>query len=389
MSAMTRTFRDRALDATGRVLPYLLAIAFIFSYYTYIGTAVILALCAWYLALNARAVPANRWAMVVIAFFALIAAKDGIMWLAGSGSFKALAKSGSRVFVLAGCAALLDAERGDRLERTWLKTFGITAAAMALIFALMRSGMIQRIYNVNLFGMQSLWFPLALAIGARTRSPIQAAAILAVGLGILAFDGYWPWASFPGSRSAPLAFAATAVFALLPRKPATRIAAAILVIAAAAGIAFLSTTYNRKLDDLLIYRQELWNAYAAKGAERPLTGWGYTESAENQALVAESLKGKRSYDQVIAIGSGPHNAFLAMFFENGIVFAIAYAALLAARFLRAGTPLGFLDLSLVAYSILMSTDAMNPGGLTFLGFFLGICLLGEGEGGPNRENGRV
>lgn len=388
MMLTRESFRTGGIEATGRVLHWLLSAAFVLSYYTRVGTALIIALCAWYLALNIEALRKDRWALAVIVLFALVAAKDGAMLLAGSGSFKAFAKSGSRVFVLAGCAAMLDAHRGERIERMLLLAFGITAAAMGAIFALMRFGAIPAIYNPNLFGMQALWFPLALAVrmrdgGLRPDAPIvrkyiAAAAILLGGVAILFADGYLAGASFPGSRTAPFALATASVFALLPRKRLARVLAAGVVVAALIGIAVLSRTYSEKLDNLLASRQQLWNAFAAKGAERPLTGWGYTDVEENRAIVAESMKGKSYYEAEMLIGSGPHNAFLAMFFENGILFLLAYAGLLVARLLKSSVPAGFFDVSLLAYIVLMSADAMSPGGVTFLGFFLGMCLLSVG-----------
>jgi O-antigen ligase len=112
-----------------------------------------------------------------------------------------------------------------------------------------------------------------------------------------------------------------------------------------------------------------------KGAERPLLGWGYTEEDDNRRLVGPLLEGKRAYEMIMRKGLGPHNAFLGMFFENGAIAALFFVTLFFLRVLRSSTPFGSFDVSLIAYIAFMSSDAMNPGGLTFLGYYLGICLL--------------
>jgi O-antigen ligase len=109
--------------------------------------------------------------------------------------------------------------------------------------------------------------------------------------------------------------------------------------------------------------------------ERPLLGWGYTDEGDNIRLVADKLRGMPIHDQFMASGLGPHNSLLAMFFENGALFALAYLALLFLRARKTGPRAGLFDVSLAAYIAFMSADAMAPGGVTFLGFYLGACLL--------------
>jgi len=156
---------------------------------------------------------------------------------------------------------------------------------------------------------------------------------------------------------------------------APRILLIVEAACAAAAIAFLSLVFVPKIDAILTGRAELWTAYAAKGMERPLLGWGYTDEGDNLRLLADKLRGAPIYDQFMASGLGPHNSLLAMFFENGGLFALAYLALLLLRARRTGGRVGLFDLSLAAYLAFMSADAMAPGGITFLGFYLGACLL--------------
>jgi hypothetical protein len=68
-----------------------------------------------------------------------------------------------------------------------------------------------------------------------------------------------------------------------------------------------------------------------------------------------------------------------MFFENGVIALAGYITLLIARIRAIRVPLTMFDVSLLAYFIFMSLDAMAPGGLTVLGYFLGLCILAVPE----------
>ena len=92
-------------------------------------------------------------------------------------------------------------------------------------------------------------------------------------------------------------------------------------------------------------------------------------------MLNNELRGRPIYDEFMAVGNGPHNSFLAMFFENGIIAIAIYIVLFIIRVLRTKSPPNFFDVSLVAFLVFMSTDAINSGGITFLGFFLGVCFL--------------
>lgn len=371
--------RVRALDETTRFLPLVFTAAFVFSYYTRLGTIAILALCAWYLVWNGPEVLKQRWALAFIGFFALITLKDALMWALGQGAFKSFAKSGSRVFVLAGCAAMIAAVERKKLEKALVVALGLMAFVVGAATLGRHLNLLPLMFNRNAFGMTAAWLPLAIAAKyqarGQKRDTILAAAWLAGGFAVLCLD-----AAFSGSRTAPAAFAFGALFVLFSRRKGVKTAAAAAVVLAVLAIGLLSATKDARIDRLLTKRQELWNAYAAKGAERPLVGWGYTEAEDNKRLMSDLLRDQPIFESFTTMGQGPHNAFLAMFFENGIVAALLFAALFVLRALKVSSPLTMFDASLIAYIAFMSADAMNPGGLTFLGFYLGICLLALGPG---------
>ncbi|HNV36965.1 MAG TPA: hypothetical protein PKL79_08095, partial [Rectinema sp.] len=108
---------------------------------------------------------------------------------------------------------------------------------------------------------------------------------------------------------------------------------------------------------------------------QPLIGWGFTTEADNIRLVSSYMIDTPFYDAFAKTGLGPHNSFLAMFFENGVIALAGYITLLLARIRAMRPPLTMFDVSLLAYLVFMSLDAMAPGGLTVLGYFLGICIL--------------
>lgn len=394
------SLRSRALALTEGALPWALGVAFAFSNiprFYWIGVALILFSALWFSALNFRAVLSSRWALLVIGFFAAIALKDGVLWAAGAGRFDSFAKSGSRVLSLFGAAAILAAYPGKRAERAFGLALGISAAIIAVeAFLVLRGVAAQPVMNPNTFGMLFAWFPLYLALRLREKgeswAEILAAAAGLAGFGLLYYHGF----RLGGDRTAPFAYAVALAYLYLAnplwasgpelRKRPSRAPRALLmaeVACAAAAIVFLSLVFMPKINEALTGRQELWLSFASKGGERPLLGWGYTEPADNQRILADTLKNYPRGPQFLAEGLGPHNSLLAMFFENGGFFALAYLALLLMRAWRTGTRAGLFDVSLVAYIAFMSADAMAPGGITFLGFFLGVCLLspilGEAE----------
>lgn len=386
------SLRGRALALSEGALPWALGVAFAFSNiprFYWIGVALILFSALWYSAWNFRAALSSRWALLVIGFFAAIALKDGVLWAAGAGRFDSFAKSGSRVLSLFGAAAMLAAYPRERAERAFGLALGVSAAIIAAEALLVLRGAAQApVMNPNTFGMLFAWLPLSLALRLREKgkawAEIAAAAAGLAGLGILYYHGF----RLGGDRTAPLAYAVALAYLYLanplwakppelgkrpPRAPRALLAAE--VACAAAAILFLSLVFVPKFDAILTGRAQLWKAYAAKGLERPLLGWGYTDEGDNLSLVADKLRGAPIYDQFMASGLGPHNSLLAMFFENGALFALAYLALLLMRARRTGPRAGLFDVSLAAYLAFMSADAMAPGGITFLGFYLGVCLL--------------
>lgn len=385
------SLRERVLGASERVFPWVLGVGFAFSNvprFYWIGVGMLLFAALWYAAWNWRAAFASPWALLVLGFFAAIALKDGLLWTLGSGRFNAFAKSGSRIVSLFGVAAMLAAYRKDASERFFGLALGVSAALIAAEAFLVRAGKAaQPVMNPNTFGMLFAWLPLFAVLRLREKGKAWTEALAAfiglAGLVILSFDGI----KAMGDRTAPLAYLLALLYvylanpSLLRRRegatgePWPRRLLCAEVVGAIIAIALLSTVYVPAVDSLLSRRQELWMAYAQKGAERPFLGWGYTEGEENRALVGAELKGKPIYEEFMGMGLGPHNAILAMFFENGALFALAYAALLWLRAKKTASRAGLFDVSLVAYIAFMSADAMAPGGITFLGFYLGACLL--------------
>jgi hypothetical protein len=380
-----QTLRERVLSASAPFFPWLLGVAFAFGNiprFYWVGIGLLLFLAVWYGLWNFRAALSSRWALLVVGFFAAIALKDGILWAAGAGRFDSFAKSGSRIVSLFGAAAMLAAYPRKETERAFGLALGVSAAiiaAEALLVLWGKAG--QPVMNSNTFGMLFAWLPLYFALRLREKgkawAEILAAVVGLAGLGLLYYHGF----KLGGDRTAPIAYAVGLVYLYLANplrsRPsrAPRALLAVEVACAAAAIAFLSLVFVPKIDAILTGRAELWGAYAAKGMERPLLGWGYTDEGDNIRLVADKLRGMPIHDQFMASGLGPHNSLLAMFFENGALFALAYLALLFLRARKTGPRAGLFDVSLAAYIAFMSADAMAPGGVTFLGFYLGACLL--------------
>jgi O-antigen ligase len=376
MSGGVPTVGERLLRASGAFLPALLAAAFTLSYYTNIGTLVILGLSAWYIALGWRKVAAWPWALAVIGLFALVALKDGMLLLLGEGGFRSFAKSGSRIVSLAGAAALLASHPRERVERAFETALGITLGFVLLAFVAARAGIAPWLFNTNALGMLGAWYPLVLAArlrrGADARARRLAVAILVIGFLVFLWDVLSP---SPGSRTAIPAYLLGAAFVLAPRGKHLGRAGATLVVLAMASSTLLSQVFVPRLDELLSRRQQIWSAFVEKGLERPILGWGYTEEDDNRRLVGPLLEGRSEYESFMRKGLGAHNAFISMFFENGLVAVLVLVALLAWRARRMEDPPGPFDVSLMAYLVFMSMDAFSAGGITFLGYYLGICLL--------------
>lgn len=381
------SLRRRALAFTEEPFPWILGIAFVFSNiprFYWIGIGLIVLSALWFSAWNIREVLSSRWALIVIGFFAAIALKDGVLWILGAGGFKAFAKSGSRVISLFGAAGILLAYQRKKGERLFGIALGLSAALIAAETFLVRRGLASLpLMSPNNFGMLFLWYPLYLVLRLREKgkgwAEFLAAAVGLAGLGILYYDGFKAY----GDRTAPIAYALALIYLYIANPSARRAARparprwllGIEVIGAAATISFLCLVYVPKIDAFLSHRQELWMAYSAKGAQRPLVGWGYTEEGDNLRLMSDMLRGKPIYGEFMATGLGAHNSFLAMFFENGAVFALAYVLLLLLRARKAGGRADIFDVSLVALIGLMSADVIAPGGISFFGFYLGVCLL--------------
>lgn len=371
--------KDRLLSIAYTIVPLLLGIAFSVGDFTYIGVALIVAVSAWYLILGWKAVLSNQWALLVIGFFLAIALKDGTLFALGQGSFKAFAKSGSRVFVLAGTAAFLMAYEKHTIEKAFGTALGIAAAAAAAMTILARLGVIPWIINANMFGETFVWFPLYLAYTTKKKGTRKAnvlsLVILLAGFAIVLFEAFGMREQ--GSRAAPLAFLAGAFFLIISRlEPKLRKWLAYALLAGAvAAIFYCSLTFDERINNLLANRQYLWNAYAHKGIEHIWFGWGWTDSSDNQRIIGEYMKNTPFYQGFVSRGFGPHNSLLAMFFENGILALIAYIGLVVARIARARVPFSFFDISLMAFIVFFSIDAFAPGALSFLGYYLGVCLL--------------
>jgi O-antigen ligase len=158
-----------------------------------------------------------------------------------------------------------------------------------------------------------------------------------------------------------------------------------IVFLAVAGSGYLALSYSPKIDNLLTHRQELWNAYTAKSMEKPLTGWGYADSSRAIKLLADKLANKPMNAEFTVAGNGPHNSYLAMVFENGIVALLGFTTLLVYRARQARDKPTLFDVALIGFIVFMSSDAMNAGGITFLGFFLGVCFLAVGRRLPALE----
>jgi len=370
--------RDFLLATSLRFLPFLFALAFSFSGYTNIAIFVILFLSFWYLILNWQIVIRDRWALFVIGFFLAIAAKDGIMFALGKGSFVAFAKSGSRPVVLAGCSAMLHAHSRKDIERALMYGFWVTFSYLLIIFILMRFNILPMIYNANTFGMIGIW--AAILTGTNRwqnkikNSRLEALAILISVLILVLQDVYFS-GGFEGSRTAIFAMITAICFILFSETKYAMVLARLELVLVLVFILIGSMVFIPQLNDLLANRQYLWQAFLRKGLEQPLIGWGFTTEADNIRLVSSYMIDTPFYDAFAKTGFGPHNSFLAMFFENGVIALAGYITLLLARIRAMRPPLTMFDVSLLAYLVFMSLDAMAPGGLTVLGYFLGICIL--------------
>jgi hypothetical protein len=371
--------KARVLKASGIALPWTLGIAFVFGDYTYIGAILTVALCLWYSAWNWRAVLSWKWAMMVLGFFAALALKDCVMWLAGAEQFISFAKSGSRIISLFGAAAILSAYEDEKAEQIYGNALGLFAAVIAVATLLIRMGKLPALLNPNSFGMDCCWFPLYLVIVLRRRGGAKlesyAALVALAGGAIVALEAF----KNSGSRTAPIAYVVALLFIYLARPLGARRLSIGVFILAIASIGFFSMTYLPNLDNLLSHRQELWNAYITKGAERPFLGWGYIDPTSAKSLLGSKLNSRPIYIEFMAAGYGPHNSFLAMFFENGAIAIVLYTILLIVRAAKAKKKPDLFDVSFIAFIVFMSSDAMNAGGITFLGFFLGTCLLAGGR----------
>lgn len=369
--------KARVLEVSGAMLPFALGIAFSFSSYTYLGVALTLIISAWYLALGWREVLNDRWSLIVIGFFLAITCKDALAFALKTETFAAFAKSGSRVFVLAGAAATLYSYPREKIERAFVIGYGIAAAWIAIIFIFMRLSILPWIYNPNEFGNLAMWFPLLWGSRLYSRGDAKSRAltivIFALSLAILSFDAVGM--TVQGSRMAPVAFAVGCVFTLISKSKNSRWLGIILLLSAVGCIIFISIYFDPQIDTLLTHRQELWQAFWQKTLQRPLTGWGWTSSADNIRLIEPLMRGKFLYPEFMTTGYGPHNSFLAIFFENGIFALIGFVAMLGFRILRSSRPLRPFDIALIAYIVVISLDAMMAGGLTYLGYFLGVCVL--------------
>ncbi|HQK09438.1 MAG TPA: O-antigen ligase family protein [Rectinema sp.] len=374
--------RDSLFATSLRFLPFLFALAFSFSGYTNIAIFVILFLSFWYLILNWQIVIRDRWALCVIGFFLAIAAKDGIMFALGKGSFVAFAKSGSRPVVLAGCSAMLYAHSREDIERALSVGFSVTFFYLFIIFIFMRFKILPMIYNANTFGMVGIWAAILTGTNKwqnKTKnSKLQALAIL-ISMFILVLQDAFFSGSFEGSRTAVFAMIAALCFILLSETKYAIILARLELAVVLVFIFIGSMVFIPQFNDLLANRQYLWQAFLRKGLEQPLLGWGFTTEAANIHLVSSYMIDTPFYDSFAKTGLGPHNSFLAMFFENGVIALAGYITLLIARIRAIRVPLTMFDVSLLAYFIFMSLDAMAPGGLTVLGYFLGLCILAVPE----------
>ncbi len=367
--------RTRVLRFSGALLPFALAFAFAWAEYSKAGSIFLLALCAWYALWNFRMVIESRWALLIIGFFAAIALKDGIVWAFMDGRFLAFQKSGSRVLSLFGAAAMLSAYPREEGERIFGIALGLLAAAVAAITVLERLHKISSVFNANSFGMLFCWFPLFLAAVQRRkggwRNEVGAIVVLLVGGAAVYLEARYN----AGSRTSPLAFLVAVLFVYAPGKAGGKRFLMVEYLFVVIGIAVLSTVFIPRLNTILAERQRLWFAYLSRVLEHPLAGWGYMDEKSNSIFLNLTLPQSWRREAFVLSGPGPHNSFLAMLFENGVFFAIAYIGLLGKRLLAAFPRLSLFDVSLSAYLIFMFTDAMAPGGISFLGFFLGACIL--------------
>ena len=374
--------KPRLLEVSYKWLPYILGIAFSFSSYTYVGVALTLILSAWYLALGWKEIIKDKWSLVVIGFFLAITCKDAVEFVLKNETFAAFAKSGSRVFVLAGSAAMLLSYSRDKIERAFVIGYGIAAAWIGIVFIFMRFSVVPWIYNYNEFGDLAMWFPMLL--GARLyskgdkKSRTLAVIIFIASLAILGFDAVGM--KIQGSRTAPVALAVGFAFTLISDKKVSRWLGFALLIGAVGSIIVCALYFSPRIDTLLEHRQELWQAYWVKAFQRPLTGWGWTSAADNIRLLEPVMRGKFYYPEFIATGLGPHNSFLAIFFEDGILAFVGFIAVLIFKIAKSSHPLRPFDIALFAYIVVISLDAMMAGGLTYLGYFLGVCILSIDRG---------
>ncbi|MBL8966566.1 MAG: hypothetical protein JNG85_06100, partial [Spirochaetaceae bacterium] len=363
---------------TERALPFVLGAVLFTSELSRAGSIALLGLCLIVGFLYRREVVGDRWFLLVLSFFALIALKDGVLLALGTGSRLAFMKSSSRIPSLFGAAAMFIAVPKERREVSWLTAVGIVSIGMGTLVILMRKGLLPFTLNPNTFGMLFAWFPLGLGAMLRAkggRAAWAGRAVLLAGLIILYTEARF--LDVQGSRTAALAFALGAFYLAVPDK-IRRTTAIVIAAAAILAIIVFSLHYVPALDKALAGRQELWQGYASKGLERPLLGWGFTDGEDNKRLLDSTMRGKAIYGEFAYGGLGPHNGFLAMFFENGLFVFLGYVAIFLTAVWRGRGKAGILPASLMAYVGFMSADAMAPGGITFLGFYLGLCLMAAG-----------
>jgi|GEM_PF-469499 len=375
------SLKPKLLETSALCLPFILPMAFVFSYWNGIGTALILAISAWYLALNWREVLTSRWALLVMGFFAAIALKDLVALALGDGSFKAFAKSGSRVFILAGSAALLQAYPRRKVEDIFAKALGATAVAMTFYWFNVRYRLgwplsLGEVMHRNTPGLLSLWLPLYATIAAdRQRGEkawlfrLGAFALGEIFLVILSLAGGW--------RVGPIAFAFISLIVALKGKIHIKTLSTVLYAASIIALLLIVAAGPERVNDILTGRLDLWRGYTAMAAERPIFGWGYTEEADNIRILGNSLEGTMIFQSFKTEGLGGHNSHLTMLFENGLFALAGFIAMFAARTLALGRKPDFFDLAFIAFIFLIASDTINPGGLRFLGYFLGICLLAK------------
>lgn len=377
---METTVRERVLKGSGYVLPWILGIAFTLGDFGYIGAGITIAICLWYGAWNWRAVIHWKWAMIVIAFFAAIALKDCALWLAGNCLFVSVAKSSSRIVSLFGISAILKAYEPEIVEKLFGRALGVFFVAIFCITVMINIRVIPEIINPNSFGMDCIWFALFVILSTvkdkkGIKGEILTGSLVLLGAAIFTFNAL----ILKGSRTALLAYVLAIAFIYISRYRNARWISVLFLAAAIAGTFAVAISFSSRLDNVLTYRQELWNSYLLRASERLWTGWGYLDPGNAGVLLGDMMKDRVLFYDFKRFGLGPHNSFLTMLFENGLAFLILYIGLLFARAWKTKGENDFFDTVFATYIWFMTTDAMTTGGITFLGFFLGVSLLAGGR----------